>query len=178
MWGFTTALCPGGLPLVGKMLLDPEPVPSDRRCPVFGPEGEVETRLGCSRPVCLLTPHVPVMRSQPLGPCLCPTKPCTQEGRVWSRAEARLRDTQAWETLEVPCSRQGGSDGQAFSYICVPVGSQQPLTGGQPTTPPVLKVPPCPRGLSGRVKDLGTRCSGAISAGGGTVGGQISESEL
>lgn len=97
---------------------------------------------------------------------------------MWSRAEARLRDTQAWETLEVPCSRQGGSDGQAFSYICVPVGSQQPLTGGQPTTPPVLKVPPCPRGLSGRVKDLGTRCSGAISAGGGTVGGQISESEL
>lgn len=120
VWGFTTALCPGGLPLVGKMLADPEPVPSDRQCPMFGPKGGVETRLGSSGPVCLLTRTFPS----------CTHSPCAQEGRVGSRAEARLHDTQARESLDVPCSCQGGSDDQAFSRIRIPVGSQQPLMGG------------------------------------------------
>lgn len=36
VWGFTTVLCPGGLPLVGKMLLDPEPIPLTADVPCLG----------------------------------------------------------------------------------------------------------------------------------------------
>ena len=144
------------LSMVGKMLLDPEPIPSDCRCPMFGPKGGVETRLGSSGPVCLLTCTFLSCVHSPWGLACAPAQPCAQEGCVWSRADAHLHDTQAWEPLEVPCSRQGSSDGQAFSLICIPVGSQQPLMGGPAHTPPVLKAPPAPnRGLSGHVKDSG-----------------------
>ena len=135
-----------GLSTVGKMLLDPEPIPSDRRCPMFGPKGGVETHLGSSGPVCLLTCTFLSCVHSPWGLACAPAQPCAQEGCVWSRAEAHLHDTQAWEPLEVPCSCQGSADGQAFSLICIPVGSQQPAPHGGTSPHPSRSesAPPTP----------------------------------
>lgn len=156
VWGFTTALCPGGLPLVGKMLADPEPVPSVRQCPMFGPKGGVETRLGSSGPVCLLTRTFPSCTHSLWGLACAPAQPCAQEGRVGSGAEARLHDTQARESLDVPAPARAALMTRLSPASASPWGARSPSWGDQPTTPPILKVPPPPhRGLSFRMKDSG-----------------------
>lgn len=145
VWGFTTALCPGGLPLVGKMLADPEPVPSDRQCPMFGPKGGVETRLGSSGPVCLLTrtsPHALTARVPRRGVWGAGQRPASMTRRRGS----------PWMC---PAPARAALMTRLFLASASPWGASSPSWGDQPTTPPVLKAPPAHRGLSGRMKDSG-----------------------
>lgn len=137
------------------MLADPEPVPSDRQCPMFGPKGGVETRLGSSGPVCLLTRMFPSCTHSLWGLACAPAQPCAQEGRVGSGAEARLHDTQARESLDVPAPARAALMTRLSPASASPWGARSPSWGDQPTTPPILKVPPPHRGLSGRMKDSG-----------------------